>query len=108
MPGESGTEVALTPNAGARQGWFKSARSVWSSARDFNAALAPARVSSSNALADLEANEAADCNLVTELLGDLRDVFLHADFGVLLNEALIHETISLEEFFQHALENFLH
>src|SRR5665213_1033639 len=63
---------------------------------------------SSHDLAHLKADETADGDFVTQLLADLRDVLLDADFGITLHEALVHEAVGLEKFFQHAGEDFFH
>ena len=56
----------------------------------------------------MEADKAADDDFVTELFADFGDVILHADLGIALHETLIHEAVGLEEFIQHAREDFFH
>ena len=60
------------------------------------------------AFADLKPHEPADRDLIAKLLADLRDVFLHADFGIAFHETLVHEAVGLEKFVQHARQDFLH
>src|SRR5258705_10732343 len=60
------------------------------------------------AFADLEADEAANGVLISELLGDLGDVFLDVAPGIALHEALIYEAVGLEKLVQHARQDFLH
>ena len=56
----------------------------------------------------MEADEAADDDLVTELFADFGDVIFHTDLGIAFHETLIHEAVGLEEFVQNASENFFH
>src|SRR5579872_6596706 len=63
---------------------------------------------SGNHFAHLKADETADGDFITQLSADLGNVFFHADFGVTLHEALVHEAVGLEEFIQHAGEDFFH
>lgn len=50
------------------------------------------------AFADLKTNEAANDNLIGQLLGDPSDVFLDGDLRVLLHETLVQQAKALEYF----------
>src|SRR4029077_2942460 len=63
--------------------------------------------SSRRRLAHLEADEAADRDLVAELFRNGPYMFFDGNLGVLFDKALIHEAIGLVELLQHALDNFL-
>ena len=56
-------------------------------------------------LADLVADEAADGDLVTELLSDLGDVLADGNLRVFLHEALIHKADRLEIFLDFAFND---
>src|SRR5688572_26975876 len=55
--------------------------------------------------ADLEADEAADGNVVAELLAHRGDVISHGDFRVLFDEALVEQAIALIEFLELAFND---
>src|SRR2546425_407998 len=55
--------------------------------------------------ANLEANEPANADFVAELPGHAGDMFPDRDFGILLYETLVEQTIRLEEFFELAFHD---
>src|SRR5881628_3399344 len=55
--------------------------------------------------ANLEANEPANADFVAELPGHAGDMFPDSDFGILLYETLVEQTIRLEEFFELAFHD---
>src|SRR5260370_36506779 len=63
--------------------------------------------SSRRRLAHLEADEAADRDLVAELFRNGPYGVFAGNLGILFDKALIDEAIGLVEFLQHALDNFL-
>src|SRR5213593_3902415 len=61
---------------------------------------------SSRALAHLKPHKPPNRDLIPQLLGNLAYVLLHADFGALFVKALVHQTIGLEKFLDHPLDDF--
>src|SRR5207245_6370043 len=59
------------------------------------------------ALPDLKADEAANGNVIAELLGDGADVFFDGDFRVSFDEALVHQAVALVKLFDDALNDFV-
>ena len=62
----------------------------------------------SRRFADLETDELANRDLISQLFGNAGDVLLQGHFGILFNEALIQQAMALVKFLQLSFDNLGH